>query len=32
MKKNLYIIPYVPYPLTSGGSQAFFSHDRLSAS
>lgn len=24
MKKILYIIPYVPYPLTSGGNQAFF--------
>lgn len=24
MKKILYIIPYIPYPLTSGGSQAFF--------
>lgn len=25
MKKILYIIPYIPYPLTSGGNQAFFS-------
>lgn len=24
MKKILFIIPYVPYPLTSGGNQAFF--------
>lgn len=24
MKKILYIIPYVPYPLISGGNQAFF--------
>lgn len=24
MKKILFIIPYVPYPLNSGGNQAFF--------
>lgn len=24
MKKILFIIPYIPYPLNSGGSQAFF--------
>lgn len=24
MKKILFIIPYIPYPLTSGGNQAFF--------
>lgn len=24
MKKILFIIPYIPYPLDSGGNQAFF--------
>lgn len=24
MKKILFIIPYIPYPLNSGGNQAFF--------
>lgn len=24
MKKILFIIPYIPYPLVSGGNQAFY--------
>lgn len=30
MKKILFIIPYIPYPLDSGGNQAFFNMVNIS--
>lgn len=31
-KKILFIIPYIPYPLDSGGNQAFFEYGGVFAS